>query len=93
MTAEKSVSLVVPAYNEEESIQEFLSRILPIMENTGYDYEIVFVDDGSSDRTASIIDGLSRHYPCIRLIKLSRTPCPLGRQEAFSSGVRFLACQ
>lgn len=86
MTADKTVSLVVPAYNEEESIQEFLSRILPIMENTGYDYEIVFVDDGSSDRTASIIDGLSRHYPCIRLIKLSRN---FGKEAALTAGLTY----
>ena len=55
MAPQKKISLVIPAYNEEESIHGFVERVMPIMLVTGYDFEMVFVDDGSSDRTSFIL--------------------------------------
>ena len=53
MNPNLTISLVILAYNEEESIHGFFARVSPIMESVGYDYEFFFVDDGSRDNTAS----------------------------------------
>jgi glycosyltransferase involved in cell wall biosynthesis len=49
-----TVSIVIPAYNEEKAIGEDIGKIKEAMKRTNYDYEIVVVDDGSTDRTAEI---------------------------------------
>ena len=58
------ISIVIPAYNEEEAIGEDLDRIRATMEASGYDYEVIVVDDGSTDRTGEIV----RQRPWVRLI-------------------------
>jgi len=52
------VSIVIPAYNEEEAIGSDLDTIIRAMEGSGYSYEIVVVDDGSTDRTSEIATSL-----------------------------------
>lgn len=59
------ISIVIPAYNEEEAIGEDLDRIRATMEASGYDYEVIVVDDGSTDRTAEI----ARQRPWVRMIQ------------------------
>ena len=49
------LSLVVPAYNEEAAIGPFLERVVPIVERVTPDYEIVLVNDGSTDRTMAFL--------------------------------------
>jgi glycosyltransferase involved in cell wall biosynthesis len=43
------ISVVIPLYNEEESLSELHNRIKQVMEDNGFSYEIIFVDDGSTD--------------------------------------------
>lgn len=47
----KTVSLIIPAYNEEEAIPYFLERIVPLLDAEPYTFEMIFIDDGSKDRT------------------------------------------
>ena len=82
------VSLVVPCYNEEEAIPVFLSKVSPILDQTNLAYEIVFIDDGSKDGTASVITQLCDRYPAIRLIELSRN---FGKEAAMTAGFSY-AC-
>ena len=49
------ISIVVPVFNEEENIPIFVARMIPILESVGTDWEIVFVNDGSRDRTLNAI--------------------------------------
>ncbi len=56
----KSISVVVPAYNEEERLPASLSRILSYLEEGGYAYEVLVVDDGSTDSTADAVERLIR---------------------------------
>jgi glycosyltransferase involved in cell wall biosynthesis len=51
---EPQVSIVIPVYNEEEAIGDDLDTIIATMEGSGYTYELIVVDDGSTDRTADI---------------------------------------
>ena len=50
----KSVSIVVPVYNEEGNVKELHNEIKEICVQEGYDYEIIFINDGSSDKTDEI---------------------------------------
>ena len=82
----KKISVVVPCYNEEEAIPVFLSTVSPILDATGLDYEIVFVDDGSKDATVKTIVGFSSLYPAIRLVELSRN---FGKESAMTAGFTY----
>ena len=48
-------SVVIPVYNEEGNIRELVDRLVPVLEQAGKTFEIVFVDDGSRDGTASMV--------------------------------------
>ena len=50
----RSVSIVVPVYNEEGNVAELHKEICTVCEQEGYDYEVIFVDDGSTDKTVEI---------------------------------------
>lgn len=86
MNPNLTISLVIPAYNEEESIHGFFVRVNPIMEATGYDYEFVFVDDGSRDKTASILTDLASTHSNVRFVKLSRN---FGKEAALTAGLNY----
>jgi glycosyltransferase involved in cell wall biosynthesis len=62
------VSIVIPAYNEEEAIGGDLDTIIATMERSGYAYEVIVVDDGSTDGTAEIV----RARPSVRLVQHAR---------------------
>ena len=66
------ISVVVPVYNEEENIPSLHRRLAETMERLGRSYELVFVDDGSSDRSVEIINGLAGQDPRTRLIEFNR---------------------
>jgi len=66
------ISVVIPAYNEEESLRDLHNWIKRVMQENGFSYEIIFVDDGSSDGTWGIIKALSQASDCIKAIKFRR---------------------
>ncbi len=69
MNTEK-ISIVIPVYNEEQVLERLFERLVPVMEQMERDYEIVLVDDGSSDRSLEI---LLRHAgDRIRVVELTR---------------------
>lgn len=57
---EQLISIVIPAYNEEQGIAETLTKIFDTMDAAGYDYEVIVVDDGSTDRTSEIVKQFAR---------------------------------
>lgn len=77
------LSIVIPLYNEEESVQELLARLKKVGDVFDFPYEIIFVDDGSLDKTWSIIEGLKKRTPYIRAIKLRRN---YGQTSAMVAG-------
>src|SRR3954470_17051591 len=78
------VSVVVPLYNEQENVRELHRRLTAALGSLGTPYEIVFVDDGSRDATAELIDGLQATDPNLAVVHLSRN---FGHQPAVSAGI------
>ena len=76
-------SIVVPLYNEEGSVDRLHCGLTRVMREFGQAYEILFVDDGSSDQTAEIIEDLSGIDPSLRVITLGRN---FGQTPALKAG-------
>ncbi len=66
------LSLVIPLFNEEESLTELCKWIEEVVDKEGYSYEILLIDDGSKDNSWSLIEELSEKNPSIRGIKFRR---------------------
>jgi glycosyltransferase involved in cell wall biosynthesis len=64
-----SISITMPAYNEEENIQAMIEDVIEILSVSGREYEVIVVDDGSRDRTAQFVQELESKYPQVRLVK------------------------
>jgi glycosyltransferase involved in cell wall biosynthesis len=78
------ISVVVPVYNEEESIDAFLAAIMPALDAAGARYEIIFVNDGSSDSTLPMLIALAQSQPRIKAVNLSRN---FGKEAAMTAGL------
>ena len=79
------LSLVVPVYFEEECVTEFTDQVQRVLDPMELRYEIVFVDDGSTDRTCEIIRGKALSDHRIKLIEFSYNH---GKQAAVTAGIR-----
>ena len=82
--ADPLLSLVVPVFNEEESIEIFLTTVGPFLERAGLRFEIVFVNDGSRDDTLACLLDSSRRDARIRVVNLSRN---FGKEAALTAGI------
>jgi len=78
------LSLVVPVYFEEECIIEFVKQTTCVMDSNNIDYEIIFIDDGSVDRTVELIKNNAEENQRIKLIEFSYNH---GKQSAVTAGV------
>jgi glycosyltransferase involved in cell wall biosynthesis len=63
-----SISAVIPAYNEERAIASTVEAVVDALSTLVDDYEVIVVDDGSRDATASIVRGLGERFPAVRLV-------------------------
>ena len=75
------VSVIVPIFNEEQNIEPLIKRLIPILKDSPY--EIIFVDDGSKDKTTSIVKKHSEKNKNIKLISFYRN---FGHQMALTAG-------
>ena len=66
------ISVIIPLFNEEESLPELHAWIRRVMQEHGFSYEVIFVDDGSTDTSWSVIDNLQHQYPEVKGIKFRR---------------------
>ncbi|MBR4846731.1 MAG: glycosyltransferase family 2 protein [Phascolarctobacterium sp.] len=80
----KTVSIVVPVYNEKDNLREFHKRITEVMSQEPYDYKIVFVNDGSSDGSAVVLNELAKEDDHVEAYLLSRN---YGHQMALTCGL------
>ena len=79
----KRVSIVVPVYNEEDNIAHFVQSVEKVMETLPYAYEILFIDDGSRDRSREILREMGERDPRVQSIFLARNA---GHQVALTCG-------
>jgi glycosyltransferase involved in cell wall biosynthesis len=63
-----SISAFFPAFNDEGTIAEMVRDVLAVLPTLADDYEVLVIDDGSTDRTATVLDELARGLPCLRVI-------------------------
>ncbi|OOQ62235.1 glycosyltransferase family 2 protein [Mucilaginibacter pedocola] len=83
---QKKVSIVVPAFNEEKNLPVLIQGLRRVFDTQPYDYEFIFVDDGSKDDTARVLKTLNAQDGRIHYIKLSRN---FGHQNALKAGLDF----
>ena len=80
------ISIVTPVYNEEDNVVFFHEEITKVMKTTGMDYELIYVNDGSKDRTDELIRELAEKDPHVRAITFARN---FGHQTAITCGMDF----
>jgi glycosyltransferase involved in cell wall biosynthesis len=80
------ISVVVPLYNEEESLPELEAWIRRVMEENNYSYEIILVDDGSTDNSWHVIEEVHQINPLVKGIKFQRN---YGKSAALNEGFKM----
>jgi len=83
---EKLISLVVPVYNEEESLGLFFDEITQVMEKTECDWEIICIDDGSIDATYEKLQEFKKSNGKIKILSFSRN---FGKEIALTAGIDY----
>lgn len=86
MHASPKLSVIVPFYNEEDSIGPMHDAIVAATEPLGLPFEMVFVDDGSRDGTAARAEEIARHDPRVRFVKFRRN---YGQTAAMAAGIEY----
>ncbi len=79
------ISVVIPLYNEEESLPELYAWIERVMKKNGFTYEVIFVNDGSTDRSWDVIQQLGNVHECVKGIKFRRN---YGKSPALYCGFK-----
>ena len=83
-TNKRLLSLVIPVFNEQEVLKDSFTRMDLAMQSTGYDYEIIYVNDGSRDRTLDQLRELAKAHKQVKVLSFSRN---FGHQLAVTCGM------
>jgi dolichol-phosphate mannosyltransferase len=88
MNANKEVtfSFIVPVYNEQDGVERFYSRLFAVAQKLGEPYEVIFINDGSTDDTAGVLHRLALADDHVRVVEFSRN---YGHQAALTAGYDF----
>lgn len=65
------ISIVIPAYNEEDSLHPLMGELYPVMKEMGRPFEIIFINDGSKDQTLAILYDFFKRYPEVKVVDLN----------------------
>ena len=79
------ISIIVPCYNEEAVLDIFYKKIVEVSERIGEEFEYIFVDDGSKDRTLEIVKSYAHNDRRVRFISFSRN---FGKEAAMYAGLK-----
>ena len=88
MLTEKSglLTVIVPVHNEEANLDKFLEALMTVLEREQYEYEIIFVDDGSTDRSAEMLAAFAGENPQCKVIRFRRN---FGQTAAMMAGLDY----
>jgi glycosyltransferase involved in cell wall biosynthesis len=86
VVSDVQLSVVVPLYNESESVHSLFARLLPVLERLTIRYEVICVDDGSTDTTLPELLEYHREHPFVKILSLSRN---FGKEIALSAGIDY----
>lgn len=78
------LSIVIPVFNEQDSIHYFLENTMPCCDALNINYELVFVNDGSTDQTLNYLASELAEFPVIKVVNLSRN---FGKEVALTAGI------
>ncbi len=81
-----TVSIVIPLYNEEENVEMLQEKLHQALDSHKLDYEIIYVDDGSNDRTLQLLEGIQKKNSNVMVLSLRRN---FGQTAAFAAGFDF----
>src|SRR4051812_12499716 len=79
------LSLVVPAFNEQETIVELLTRVAAALPHAGKSFEVIIIDDGSNDQTPRLLRESMTKYDWLRVLRLTQNS---GQSAAFDAGFK-----
>ena len=79
------LTVIIPVLNEEKGLDKLLARLIPVLEREVASFEIVFIDDGSSDGTFDLIEARNASDPRIKAVSFSRN---FGKEIAVAAGLR-----
>jgi dolichol-phosphate mannosyltransferase len=80
----KKLSVVIPAFNEEKNIEFLVTEVFKSLSSTGYEFELIIIDDGSKDKTLDAIKQQADIYPNVYYIELSKN---FGKDYALKAGI------
>ena len=80
------ISLICPCFNEEDVVEQFIQEVSSVLKGIDKSYEIIFIDDGSQDRTMEKLIALKKEYKHIRILSLSRN---FGKEAALTAGLDY----
>ena len=85
----KKISVIVPMYYEEEVAEECYKRLKKVLEGLAenYEYEIIFINDGSKDKTLNILENIAKENKSVKIISFSRN---FGHQCAVTAGLKYV---
>lgn len=83
---DRTISVVVSVYNEEKALEDFFRETSRVLEETGWDWELIFVNDGSADASLSVLKGLAAQDKRVKLVSFSRN---FGHEAAMIAGMDF----
>ncbi|MFC2154106.1 glycosyltransferase [Candidatus Altiarchaeota archaeon] len=82
------LSVVIPVYNEEENILALYEELKSVLEKTGKNFEIIFVDDGSTDSSYNEIQDIHKRDPVVKAVRFRRN---FGQTAALNAGFKSAA--
>jgi glycosyltransferase involved in cell wall biosynthesis len=81
------ISIVIPLLNEDESLNELHDWIVKVMQSNRYSYELLFIDDGSTDDSWKVIKSLSEKNPNVKGIRFQKN---YGKSQALNAGFKVV---
>jgi glycosyltransferase involved in cell wall biosynthesis len=82
------ISIVIPAYNEEESLPDLIRNVTDVLQDLNKSHEIIIVDDGSNDNTLAVLKNLKREYTTLKIISFRKN---YGKSAALSEAFKIAA--